>query len=72
MTKPTKEKADSLYWQVEKWADDLQYRVAASHARRNNEVVIMTPRKFPTQQQISEDYGAIAAHHMSVISTKRQ
>lgn len=69
---PPKKDGDSLYWVVEQMADALQLEVAASHARRGNQVVIMTPRKMATHQQISEDYGAIAAHHMSVISTKRQ
>lgn len=68
---PPKKDGDSLYWVVEKMADALQFEVAASHARRGNQVVIMTPRKMPTAQQLSDDYGSMAAHHMNVISTKR-
>jgi predicted short-subunit dehydrogenase-like oxidoreductase (DUF2520 family) len=68
----TKKDGESLYWVVETMADDLQFEVAASHARRGNQVVIMTPRRLPTAQQLADDYGSMAAHRMSVISSKRQ
>jgi hypothetical protein len=51
MTKPTKEKADSLYWVVEHECHRLQALVAMSHAKRGNQTVLMTGRKVTEEQR---------------------
>jgi hypothetical protein len=67
------DRADSLFWLVEQQLADLQFRVAASHAKRGNAVVILTNRstKGADRMSLEQDYGDDAASRMTVLSTKR-
>jgi acid phosphatase class B len=42
---------DSLKWTIEGLCAEMQQKVAASHARRGNQVVLMTGRKVATEEQ---------------------
>lgn len=53
-----KKDGDSLYWVVEQWAAKAQQKVAESHAKRGNQTVLMTSRKFTDPEiLLLEDAG---------------
>lgn len=62
---PPKKDGDSLYWVVERQCAEMQVRVALSHRKRGNVVVLATGRALP-EAQIDE----LAHAGVKVVNTR--